>query len=135
MLNKVDQSDMASGETFEEYFDPRAILPVLVAEKIASYLNGSDLVTLSMTCKFWQEIAAKNAVWKVLAEKRFGKASIDSTNENYKKLYFDLGRTKMPVADFYRIVHLGERYLRKIDEPESIFGSVIYLNTGICSCV
>ena len=117
---------MASKQSEELYFDPRN-LPVLVAENIASHLNGLDLINLGLTCKFWYEIATNNAVWKDISEKRFGKLAGERANENFKEVYFDLGRTKMPVADFYHIVHLGNRYLKKIDDPKSSSGSVIYL--------
>ena len=50
-------------------------------------------------------------------------------NEAFKEVYFRLGRTKLPLVDFYGIVHLGDPYLKKVTDPESSSGSVIYLKT------
>ena len=119
---------MASQERDETYFDPEN-LPVLVAENIASHLSGLDLINLGMTCKFWHEIAASNAVWKMLCEKRFGKQPGETGSENFKKVYFKLGRMKLSVVDFDDILHFGNRYLKKINDPESSSGSVLHLKT------
>ncbi len=76
---------MASKQSEELYFDQRN-LPVLVAENIASHLNGLDLINLGLTCKFWYEIATNNAVWKDISEKRFGKLAGERANENFKEV-------------------------------------------------
>ena len=65
---------------------------------------------------------------KIICEKRFGKlTSAKTANGNFQQVHFYLGRTKLPVVDFYEIVHLGDHYLNKITDPESSSGSVIYL--------
>lgn len=127
-LARKKQEKMAA-EATEAFFDPRKSLPIIVAEKIASYLTGLDLINLGRTSKSWYDISTNNRVWKVLVNKRFGNTL--TGNENYKELYFHLGRTKMPVAECHYILHLNDHYLKKIDDPESTFGSVIYLNTGV----
>ena len=108
-----------------------AILPDIVAERIASFLNAKDLINLGKTCKFWDDVSRKNFVWGILAEKRFGKqpqASPEASPVDYKKLYFKLARSKKAVRAF-RVVWLNGEYLEKVKDRESEFGEVIQLNT------
>lgn len=106
-------------------------LPDLAAERIASFLDGKDLINLGKTCKFWSEVSRKNIVWKILVEKRFGKqVSSDprSSQLGYKRLYFKLAKSKKPATDF-QVVWLNGDYLEKVKDKESEFGEVIQLNT------
>lgn len=110
------------------YFDLKK-LPILVAENIAYHLHGIDLVNLGMTCKYWYEIANNNNVWRVIALKRFGENAIEKfVDMDFKRAYFKLSRLKMPVEDFW-IVHLGDRYIRKIKVRDSFSDYVIHLKT------
>ena len=116
----------------ESFFDLQT-LPSLVAENIATNLQGRDLINLGRTCKFWYNIVDQNSVWKVLVKTRFGgriKELQEPTEQTkFKELYFKLATSKKPVADFGYILHLNGRYLEKIQDPESTFGTVIHLKT------
>jgi hypothetical protein len=109
-------------------------LPSLAAEKIASFLDGRDLINLGYTCKYWCMIANKSYVWKGLVRKRFGERALDGLEtteggiEEFKKLYFKLASSKMSITKFY-IMHLGSRYLERIGDDESDYGEVVRLNT------
>ena len=106
-------------------------LPVLVAERIASFLNGKDLINLGKTCKFWNEISRKNIVWKILTERRFGRQAISeakNTAIDYKGLYFKLATSKKPATSF-DIVWLNGHYLQKAKDRESGYGEVLQLNS------
>ena len=108
-----------------------AVLPDIVAEHIASFLNGKDLINLGKTCKFWNDVSRKNLVWKILVEKRFGKqheAEPKSSPWDYKKLYFKLATSKKPATAF-NVVWLNGDYLEKVKDGESETGEVIQLNT------
>ena len=66
-------------------------LPDLAAERIASFLDGKDLISLGNTCKFWNEVTQRNIIWKTLVEKRFGIQVIydsKSSQIEYKSCYF-----------------------------------------------
>ena len=107
------------------------ILPDNVAQRIASFLDGKDLINLGKTCKFWNDVSQKNLVWRILAEKRFGKqpqAEPKATPLDYKKLYFELATSKKP-AKAFNVVWLNGEYLEKVKDKESEFGEVIQLNT------
>lgn len=106
-------------------------LPELVAERIASFLDGKDLINLGKTCKFWHEISCKNIIWKILVDKRFGRHPAfepNSSEVEYKKLYFKLAASKKPATAF-EIVWLNGDYLEKAKDRESEFGEVIQLNS------
>ena len=117
-------------------------LPEVVAEKIASFLHGRDLINLGYTCKYWNKIAGFNHVWKDLVVGRFGKQGLGTENDNngdtytdYKQLYMKLASARKPAKDFY-VLHLfshayeeGGYYLEKVRDPESSSGEVIQLNS------
>ena len=66
-------------------------LPDLAAERIASFLDVKDLISLGNTCKFWNEVTQRNIIWKTLVEKRFGIQVIydsKSSQIEYKSCYF-----------------------------------------------
>ena len=109
-----------------------ATLPDVVAERIATFLHGKDLINLGKTCKFWNDVSRKNFVWKVLVEKRFGKqADLEagsSSPVDLKKLYFKLATSKKPATAF-EVLWLNGDYLEKVRDRESEFGEVIQLNT------
>ena len=112
------------------YFDC-TILPDIVSERIASFLDGKDLINLGKTCKFWNDVSQKNFVWRILAEKRFGEqphADPKASPLDYKKLYFKLATSKKPAKAFH-VVWLNGEYLEKVKDKESEFGEVIQLNT------
>lgn len=112
------------------YFDS-ITLPDIVAERIATFLRGKDLINLGMTCKFWNEVSRKNFVWKILVETRFGKQpelEPKTSPLDYKKLYFKLATSKKP-ATACNVVWLNGDYLEKVKDKESEFGEVIQLNT------
>ena len=112
------------------YFDC-TVLPDIVAERIASFLDGKDLINLGKTCKFSNHVSRKNFVWRILAEKRFGKQPQAEPKANpldYKKLYFKLATSKKP-AKAFRVVWLNGEYLEKVKDKESEFREVIQLNT------
>lgn len=106
-------------------------LPVVVAEHIASFLNGKDLMNLGKTCKFWNEISRNNIVWKILIERRFGRQAV-SENENpgihYRGLYFKLATSKKPATSF-DVSWLNGHYLQKAKDRESTYGEVLQLNS------
>lgn len=107
-----------------------AILPDIVAERIASFLNGKDVINLGKTCKFWNEIMRKNYLWRILVEKRFGKQleeELKTSQVDYKKLYFKLATSKKPAKEFH-VVWLNGEYLEKVRDKESEFGEVIQLH-------
>ncbi|PFX16307.1 hypothetical protein AWC38_SpisGene19428 [Stylophora pistillata] len=110
-------------------------LPELVAEHIATFLDGKDLINLGKTSKFWNEISRKNFIWKTLVEKRFGRQATSeygSSEVEYKKLFYKLAASavKKPATAF-QVVHLNGKYLEKAKDSESEFGEVIQLN-AVC---
>ena len=94
-------------------------LPDLAAERIASFLDGKDLIRLGNTCKFWNEVTQRNIIWKTLVEKRFGRQAIsDSRSQSqieYKRCYFKLAESKKSATAF-RVVWLKGNYLRRKGE-------------------
>lgn len=106
-------------------------LPDLAAERIASFLDGKDLINLGKTCKFWNEVSRKNIVWKILVEKRFGRqddSEAKGSQFKYKELYFKLAKSKKPATAF-KVVWLNGDYLEKVKDKESKFGEAIQLHT------
>ena len=121
-----EREQKPQNEAPSAYFDC-TILPDIVAERIASFLDGKDLINLGKTCKFWNYVSQKNFVWRILAEKRFGKqpqAKPKATPLDYKKLYFGLATSKKP-AKAFRVVWLNGKYLEIVKDKESEFGEVI----------
>ena len=126
----VESEQKPQNEAPSVYFDC-TVLPDIVAERIASYLNGKDLINLGKTCKFWNDVSRKNFMWRILAEKRFGKqpqAGSKASPVDYKKLYFKLATSKK-AAKAFNVVWLNGEYLEKVKDKESEFGEVIQLNT------
>ena len=119
-------------------------LPVVAAENIASFLDGSDVINLGLTCKYWYEVSQTNRVWKKLVERRFGKQHTEENEDQkhdeelvkFKHIYMKLAVSKKAATDFY-CLHLNGRYFEKIHEPSSKFGDIIRLNSvcwmNICS--
>lgn len=106
-------------------------LPDLAAERIASFLDGKDLISLGRTCKFWNKVSQRNVIWKTLVEKRFGRQAISDSRSSqieYKRCYFKLAESKKSATAF-RVVWLDGKYLEKVKDEESEFGEVIQLNT------
>lgn len=104
--------------------------PVIVAEKIARFLNGFDLINLSYTSKYWHQIAMTNSVWKSLVRRRFGENSLDKLDPittDFKRLYFRLGATKRSVSKSSYIMNLQGRYLAKEVDANSYDGEVLHL--------
>lgn len=100
-------------------------LPDLAAERIACFLDGKDLINLGKTCKFWNEVSRKNMIWKTLVMKRFGRQAISSFKSSqieYKKLYFNLAKSKK-AATAFQVVWLNGDYLEKVKERKRIRGS------------
>jgi len=48
-------------------------LPHLAAERIASFLDGKDLISLGKTCKFWNELSQRNIIWNQIGLPQFYK--------------------------------------------------------------
>ena len=107
-------------------------LPDLAAERIASFLDGKDLISLGNTCKFWNEVSQRNTIWKTLVEKRFGRKVIldpGSSQIEYKKCYFKLAESKKSATAFH-VAWLNGSYLKKVKDKESEFGEVIQLRSA-----
>lgn len=119
-------------------------LPVVAAENIAGFLDGSDVVHLGLTCKFWYGVSQSNSVWKKLVERRFGKQHIEGNGDEnheeepvkFKHIYIKLAISKKAAIDF-SCLHLNGRYFEKVYDASSKFGDVLQLNTvcwmNICS--
>lgn len=108
------------------------LFPLVVAENIASYLNGKDLVNLGCTCKYWHQIATTNGVWKHLVRIRFGAkvlSDLNSTTTNFKQLYFKLGLAKRSVSRSHYILHLNDRYLVRETDSDSFSGEILHLKS------
>ena len=91
-------------------------LPDLAAERIASFLDGKDLISLGNTCKFWNEVSQRNTIWKTLVEKRFGRqviADSRSSQIEYKKCYFKMAESKKSATAFH-VVWLSGNYLKRV---------------------
>ena len=105
-------------------------LPDVAAERIASFLDGKDLISLGKTCKFWNEVSQRNIVWKTLVKKRFGRRGISNSSSQieYKRCYFKLAASKKSATAF-SVEWLNGKYLEKVKDKESEFGEVIKLHT------
>jgi len=106
-------------------------LPDLAAERIASFLDGKDVISFGKTCKFWNEVSQRNLVWKTLIEKRFGRQVISDSKSSqieYKRLYFKLAESKKAATAFH-VVWLNGKNLKKVNDKESELGEMIQLNT------
>lgn len=128
VLSRIREFKMSAIDGEEDR--PEVYFPTVVAEKIASFLNGYDLIYLSYTCKYWYEVAKTNGVWKNLIRRRFGSDSLsqrDSSTTDFKQLYFELGTSKRSVARSHYILHLNDRYLVREPEEDSLNGEVLHL--------
>ena len=111
-------------------------LPDLAAERIASFLDGKDLISLGNTCKFWNEVTQRNIIWKTLVEKRFGIQVIydsKSSQIEYKSCYFKLAESKKSATAF-RVVWLngkGERRGKRIWRGDSTQQRLLAINRRI----
>jgi len=122
----ADKSTASDEET------QQIIFPVVVAEKIASYLDGKDLVNLGCTCKYWNQIAKTNGVWKNLVRIRFGEKVLSDQNSssmNFKQIYFKLGLSKRSVSRSHYILHLNDKYLVREAESDSFSGEILHLKS------
>ena len=112
-------------------------LPGLAAERIASFLDGKDLIRLGNTCKFWNAVTQRNIIWKTLVEKRFGRQVIsDSRSQSqieYKRCYFKLAESKKSATAFC-VVWLngkGERRGKRSWRGDSTQQSLLAINQRI----
>ena len=107
-------------------------LPIVVAENIASFLHGQELVNLGFTCKFWYDIAHTNHVWKLLVERRYGgqiqvqDAALDFEMD-YKMLCIELSLYRKAATEF-TVQDLNGYGLELQQDPESECGEIVQLN-------
>lgn len=110
-------------------------LPVVVAEIIASYLHGQDLVNLGFTCKFWHGIASTNHTWKLLVERKYGceiehDASLD-IDTDYKLLCIELSFYRIAATELLRNGVYKTGYdIEILRDSESEFGEVVQVNAA-----